>query len=459
MTAPGNPVPDRRAVSLAEQREDRAPNADGLSHFRRDGRMKALGPPGLEEPSYMATAGEILALRSERVATPRGEASRGLGETPEVDATPMMPFRWKPVQRRQHGFIEGKYFMGTYVNSLSLNMQISGADWQDLELAPQNFRARAAPRCCLLGGSLVLLSGTVRGACPQDHDPQEASNAYIARLPEGMRPKKAMQFAALAQDASGKARRQVLEPQLVVLVVTPDGWIQGVSGRTTWSTLDLSAIRFSLSIGMAIEDDVRMHTCEHAGGRIVLLQGLLGERKFSTHGCVSLTSLPKACQPAQELSFIVVGRRAGSFQLMTVKPTRAVGAGAEIIWNDGTLDYDMINLSGVIYEAAPQALAFSIEKADWTSNRKKIAITDFQKLVRRRYGSFEVAWPEAFDRDGVGSINVTQFRAGCNAVYFSGDVLRLWSMLDEDGSGEITMDELAMDPGELETTVHPIAIG
>merc|ERR1712087_81274 len=71
-----------------------------------------------------------------------------------------------------------------------------------------------------------------------------------------------------------------------------------------------------------------------------------------------------------------------------------------------------------------------------------IFVTDFQNFLIRKFGSIEVAWHVAFDTDGSGSINFTEFGLGCKASGYVGNATRLWAALDEDRSGEISLDEL-----------------
>merc|ERR1719162_291121 len=111
-----------------------------------------------------------------------------------------------------------------------------------------------------------------------------------------------------------------------------------------------------------------------------MLQVSLFEHGFQTHGGKCLLSLPETCRPAHEMKFVVAGRRAGGFHLLTIKPSFAFGVGADVFWSDGMLDFDMINLSGVIYQASPEALKLSVEVVTCNSNRNKIVVIEFQKM-------------------------------------------------------------------------------
>lgn len=63
----------------------------------------------------------------------------------------------------------------------------------------------------------------------------------------------------------------------------------------------------------------------------------------------------------------------------------------------------------------------------------------------RKFGSIEEAWTYAFDTDGSGSVNFTEFGLGCKAAGYVGNATRLWAALDEDRSGEISLEELGAE--------------
>jgi hypothetical protein len=365
------------------------------------------------------------------------------------------PYAWTPVQQWQHGFIESKYYMGTYVNTLSLNLQTTGLDWLDLQLPQDAVPPRLTPRCSLLGSGMILCSGIVRTTPIYDVDKRSVSSGYLSRLPEGMRPLDALPFAALGQEAAGKSLKCKVQPELVKLMVTPDGWIRCLSEHAEKMFIDLSAVRFCLGGGLAIRDEVRLHTCDLPSCRVIMLQGSLAERSFPVDSVNPLTELPMACRPESSVSFVVAGTRLGSHHLVTVKPTNAYGLGAEVLWSDAILDFDIINLSGIMYEACSTALQHSIEARDWSDNRKKLVVFEFQKILLKRYGTLRAAWQQAFDTESLGSINFTKFGFGCKAVGYKGNLFRLWRMFDESGNGEITLSELAMDVGKLDTRVLP----
>jgi len=109
-----------------------------------------------------------------------------------------------------------------------------------------------------------------------------------------------------------------------------------------------------------------------------------------------------------------------------------------------------VSLSGLLFEATPEAVRLSLGAPLWTANRAVIAVGDFQKALISQYGCLIDAWRKAFDGERTGVINFTVFGKGCKAAGFSGDVTRLWGMFDIDHSGEIGFKELATDPAKFE---------
>jgi hypothetical protein len=209
--------------------------------------------------------------------------------------------------------------------------------------------------------------------------------------------------------------------------------------------IDLSAIRFSVQGGMSLVDNVCLHEYDFAGTRMVLLQGSLFERNFkSDDRSKPLAILPASCLPPRTLNFVVAGTRAGGFHLLAVQPTRSFGkgCGAELRWRDSIWIRDEIHLSGVMYQVDPRALEHSLEDVQWSRESAKIFLKEFQDLLRRRFGSVSAAWHEAFDTDGSGSINFTEFGLGCKISGYVGNVMKLWAALDVDRSGDISLEEL-----------------
>jgi len=355
------------------------------------------------------------------------------------------PYRWAPAHASQN-----KHFFGRHITTLHISVDVEGATWQDMPMAAGAFQAvrERSPRACLAGGSVVFCRGMVAGVCPQGHNRPESGpevhDASIAQLPEGMRPLRPLCFAAVSRDS---------RDELVALVVRPDGWVQGFGRGQAAGVLDLSAVRFSIDRGIALVDEVRMHTCDFAGIRMVMLQGHLATRSFKVHTDTRLGLLPKACRPHSDQAFVVAGVRAGNFHLVIAQSSEAFGVGGELIWADSLWRYaDEINLSGIIYVASAEAMRLSLDYSETGHNRKVIVVTEFQDYIRRKYGSIERAWYEAFDLDGNGCINFTEFGFGCKKAGYVGNIGRVWGLLDTNQSGEITKDELDVVVGKPEVT-------
>lgn len=295
---------------------------------------------------------------------------------------------------------------------------------------------------------MVFCRGHVAGTCPQGHetleDEPELAAASIAQLPESLRPQRTLCFAAVSRDRAD---------ELVSLVVRPDGWIQGFGRGQAPGVIDLSAVRFCIDRGMALVDEVRLHTCDFAGLRMIMLQGHLATRSFKVHTETRLALLPKPCRPAKDDLFVVTGSKAENFHLVHVEPSDAHGVGGEITWADSNWRFpDEISLSGVIFTAAADALELTLDASDVGHNRKVIVLTEFQDYIKRKYTSIEKAWQQAFDTNGKGYINFTEFGFGCRAAGYPGNVSRVWALLDTDRSGDITMDEMDVEAGKPEIT-------
>jgi len=438
------------------------------------GRRGALSqtPLGATCTGPLELRDSAVSSRALRAATPRGATPRLPGTplaaagvlqgAPAEPSGPLRSYRWLPVQVHAEAKDAGsEYFLGTFVSTLTLDLQVA-APWEAIGLEPGGFRPQGRLECCLVAGAVVLCRGLAVGACPQEHDPQRGRNAVVGRLPEGLRPRVQLQFAALCeelQDAQGRPAadgHSAYRPHLVALFVAPDGWIRAAGLRGTLGAVDLSAVRFSTGRGVAVTDAVRVHTCDLASRRLVVLQGTLSERLFESFAACEhkasrpLLPLPQNCRPAARLPFVVAGGRSGGFHLLRTEPGAAFGFGGGLAWCDSTWYRDSISLSGLLFEAAPEALEISAGLQDWTPARRLVVVRDFQRLLRRRHGSLEAAWCQAFDVDGSGHIDFAEFMAGCKSCGFIGNVTRLWAMLDEDGSGEISMAELSADTDAME---------
>lgn len=398
--------------------------------------------------------------RKERSAAPATDVA-------EWADGPFPPFSWVPVQMQEHdGYNpDEKYFTGTYVNSLSVDIQFHGLEAKPLELEQRFQAAKTPPSWSMVGNGLIMCRGIAVGFCPREPDNSgRFRNLRIARLPRDARPSRPLQFAGLLREAhTARDGRAACSSHLLTLVVTPEGWILGLAchastpardgpemvalnssrGGTT-GAIDLSAIRFSVQGGMSLIDGVCLHECDVAGTRLVILQGSLAKRHFKADRAKPLALLPESCLPPRRLNFIVSGTGAGGFNLLEVNPTRSfgVGCGAELRWRDSIWIRDEIHLSGVMYEVDPRALQHSLADMQWSSTSGKIFLKEFQVMLSRRFGSVTDAWYKAFDTDGSGSINFTEFGLGCKAAGYVGNVMKLWAALDVDHSGDISLEEL-----------------
>jgi len=414
-------------------------------------------PPGQSQREILKAAGAN-ACKKDTSATPR---ALNLVERPTTAPLPKSvvdgvaapkteaiaaPYHWRPVQVRQHEQkSEMSYTVGTYVNTLSMSVESKtfvGASSHLIRMVPNNFSAIQPLWCYLVGGSFVICRGVVVGTCPREHDPESGRNMRIARLPVHMRPRHVLQFAALSREAYGVDGHIAYSSHLVTLVITTDGWISGVSSRETEGAIDLSAIRFSIGGGISLVDEVSLHTCDVAGTRLVTLQGVLTERFFAVHSSKPLALLPESCRPPRELPFVVAGTSPGGFHLLMTRPSKGMGVGGDLMWRDSIWNHDQINLTGMMFEVAAEVVSISTLGTKWTGETLKVFVKDFQNFLIRKFGSIETAWTVAFDTDGSGSINFTEFGLGCKASGYVGNATRLWAALDEDRSGEISLEEL-----------------
>jgi len=330
------------------------------------------------------------------------------------------------------------------------NKTFQGASGHMIRIEPGNFKAKESLWCYLVGGNFVVCKGLVVGMCPREHDPENGRSMRIARLPADSRPDKPLQFAAVSREPYLCGGHTSHTASLVTIIVLPDGWILGTSTRNVQGIVDLSTVRFCIGKGICLIDDVSLHTCELNGTRMVTLQGALSNRFFAVHSFKPLALLPESCRAPYEMPFVVAGNAPGGYHLIIISPCHGFGTGGDLYWRDSIWNHDGINLSGIMYEVASDALVHSTLNTKWTDESQRIFVEDFQKFLVRRFGSIEVAWEKAFDIDGSGGINFTEFGMGCKLAGFVGNATRLWAALDEDGGGDISLEELAKHWGEIE---------
>ncbi|CAE8585327.1 unnamed protein product [Polarella glacialis] len=363
-------------------------------------------------------------------------------------------YHWRPVQVKEHEQSEDDpgRTLGTYINTLSYHLDVKslgGATPTLIRPESNNFTAQDSIWCYLVTGNLVICKGVVIGTCPRDHDPATGRNIRIARLPVEVRPHRALQFAALSREAYDVGGHVTYTSSLVTLVVTPDGWISGVSGREMEGAIDLSAIRYCLGNGISLTDEVSLHAVDVGGSRLVCLQGTLLERYHVSDSRKPLAMLPESCRPPREIEFVVSGGTPGGFNLMVVRPLRGGGIGGDLMWKDAVWNHDRIHLTGMMYEVAADAMPFSTQSS-WSEAMLKVFVHEFQNFLVRKYGSVEASWESAFHSDASCEINFTEFSIGCKNAGYVGNATRLWAAFDEDHSGRISLEELAGVCGELE---------
>lgn len=349
---------------------------------------------------------------------------------------PATCYHWSPIQVKQHNPDETNFSLGTFVKTLSVDVYKEASREAKSELMrveSSNFRGRRL-LCHLVGDTFVFCSGVAHGVCPGPSAPPDRMR--LALLPEAMRPRATLYFPALMHDLHDKAN-------LVTLAVAPDGWIRAASSREIEGKIHLSGIRFGLGRGMSLIDEVRVHILQTPSRRLAILQGYIGERSFPVHSRKALAMLPGTCKPHGTHHFVATGSSLGSYQLVTVQPSngKVKGIGGELLWKDSVWIRDSINFSGVVFEVAPDAIVVDPEAAR-SAESAAIFKKDFQDFLVSKFGSSEAAWRQVFDTDGSGQINFTEFGLACKAVGYIGNVQRLWSLLDDEDSGEISYKEL-----------------
>mmetsp|Transcript_55620 Transcript_55620/g.143274 ORF Transcript_55620/g.143274 Transcript_55620/m.143274 type:complete len:514 (-) Transcript_55620:288-1829(-) len=349
---------------------------------------------------------------------------------------------------------------GCYVNTLTMNIrketynaaahlfQLDRERWIVQGGRPWVYRLRGSIPFIICNGVVVLADTS---------ETDSGKPLVIGKLPEGLRPGLPLRFAALAR------QRTVFDStssKLVSLVALPSGLLTveagpgGQGALQPGCTIDLSAVRFCIGNGISLIDDLRCHICDVGGTRLVCLQGTLAERRFVTEGRKHLALLPESCQPQAETAFVVAGEN-GGFHLLSVRPHSSVGDTGDVIWRDSKWNRDVISLNGVMFEVSPKALANPNPMIQHElTEGVLISLVDFQKYLKTRFGNIQNAWTTAFDTDQSGAINFTEFGLGCKAAGYVGSPTRLWSALDEDLSGEISVEELSMPADQKLAQLH-----
>jgi Ca2+-binding EF-hand superfamily protein len=138
---------------------------------------------------------------------------------------------------------------------------------------------------------------------------------------------------------------------------------------------------------------------------------------------------------------------------------------------------DLLGLDGVTGSTKPKSeLTFFERQAMQSTNQRRQAIgkqerkrvetiirkrreanigasdlEGFQTALVRKHGNILRAWKEVLDVDGIGHLCFTTFCKACRDTGYNGNIKKLWNQLDYDGSGFISIDEIAPVQGAMMT--------
>ena len=337
-----------------------------------------------------------------------------------------LPFKWVPIQAREIAS-DDVYFRGAHVNSLSPILK-PGFDWKPMEAKSKLCQPIGGIHCCIVDSRMVFCQGLL-------HCLEAKPGTAILQLPVNMRPNGTLTFAVLCSHSAKNAGHSHLS--LGRMKVTREGWLCIESLPT--GIIDLSAIRFAVGGGLPLTESVQVFSCSLGSQHLVMLQGKVSQKFFDTWPGDPLVQLPPDFRPPEKCAFVVPGGRSGGFHLLHIAPS---SSGGQLDWSDSVWNRDEIELTGVTYETdanldcLPSALINS-----WSASRRQIVLGDFQQFVASKFGSLESGWRAVFDVYGDGRVDFTDFVEGCKLARFSGNVIRLWSMLDVQNQGVITFQE------------------
>jgi len=428
-----------------------------------------------QSPKVRAQASQVVACRPTSAdacggAVPRrvlpSSVSRGFSSPAAQIDFASQAYLWTPCHVRKNEpsitpstpAVLQAYGTGAYISTLAMDLRketFVGAVPHLIRLDYDRFAPDGErPWCYMLSGSCTCF--VVKGCVMCTELPPESARTdslVVGRLPEDMRPLNTLRFAARACETGADLR---VSSTLITLVCQPDGCIMVEAGRdhAIWpgSVIDLSAIRFCKGGGVSLIDDVMLHLCDVNGTRIVCLQGTMNERSFEIAGRTALSLLPSCARIPKETFFITPGLRGSCFHLLLARPRGEgrIGGTGDLIWSDSRWHRDTICVNGVMWEADAEALLIENPlEATQVTESQVVLIMDFQKYIVRRFGSVQDAWDRAFDVDGSGALNFTEFGEGCKVAGFVGNATKLWAALDIDHSGHITVDELAVDAAAM----------
>lgn len=66
----------------------------------------------------------------------------------------------------------------------------------------------------------------------------------------------------------------------------------------------------------------------------------------------------------------------------------------------------------------------------------------FHALLKRKYGNTVRGWRLGLDTDGSGKLSYMEFCTACRAMGYEGAIKKLWTELDEDSTGWVSLDEM-----------------
>jgi len=73
----------------------------------------------------------------------------------------------------------------------------------------------------------------------------------------------------------------------------------------------------------------------------------------------------------------------------------------------------------------------------------------FKKLLIQSYGNYVRAWREGLDRDRNGRLDYEEFKMCCADIGYAGPRKEVWAMLDENGSGEVSLGEIDQTTADM----------
>jgi len=153
--------------------------------------------------------------------------------------------------------------------------------------------------------------------------------------------------------------------------------------------------------------------------------------------------------------FVVPGTSQHGFHLVHVRQVATAGSGGEITWKDSIWNRDRINLTGVMFEVAEDAIQHPLTRR--TEQEDEVArqalMQDFHRRLVSKFQSIEAGLQKAFGLQPTAEINFTQFVAGCRQLGYPGHMTKLWSLLDEDQSGLVSFEELQSCEQEFKISI------